>query len=160
MQNSVLLKKQTRSPIESFKALRAKDKGQKKSPVAKVLLTSLVDAFSILVIYLLVNTGVQQPNKDLKNTLSLPKAHSVLALDKGLVIKLNNGRFEVEGHSYSASELNPVLVELSDSGDHENLIIQADQNDSVKNINIVLKATESTSFKKIQFAAFPEGSEI
>src|SRR6476646_4439021 len=89
---------QLTSQLLSNSLLKPSKKKKKKSLATALVLTSLVDAFTIILLYLLVaGTGTPsqlQLNADEKN---LPSASQATPLDAGTIVRIENGKYFVEG---------------------------------------------------------------
>lgn len=140
------------SVLNSQKGLKSKNKLD-----SAVLLTSLIDAFSILVIYLLVNFNdgealIVDPNIQLPSALqaSLPSRHTV--------IKIVNGQLFLEDNKINANKLTSLLVKVqknlttTDSKSKHSIIIQSDKSELYKNINSIILASNHAGFSNIKFA--------
>lgn len=151
------------SPLDSMATVRPKGNGRGMiEMVAPVMLTSLVDAFAIIVVYLLV--GTQQGGKDLDidKNIHLPQAAVSRALEVGVNIKVVNGQYMVEDKFYNASELLSHLTDLNknleSSGDQRKgkIVIQADKKSDFKGISPILSIAAQSGFENIKFAVVGE----
>lgn len=150
------------SPIDSQAVVRPK-KGQfRRTLVTSLVLTSLVDAFSILVIYLLVNTSAATEALNINKEMKLPLASESEVLQAGLVVKIENNRYYLNEQEVGISTLGDALEraqkDLEDRGDERSgkVIIQGDENLTFESLNPVITACSQTQIKKIKFAVFPE----
>ncbi len=149
------------SPLVGLNRVRPKGARAKKTIMASVILTSLVDAFSILVIYLIINTSTS--SEILKNSkdIVLPQAKSTQTLEQGVVVKIANKRYFINDESVSKNQLIAKLHELKNQFESENkkvsLIIQADKKDAFSLINPILVSSAASGFEKIKFAVTPQG---
>src|SRR5258708_39586811 len=95
LSRSVLKDQIMKSSLKAQSTLRPKGGKKRKTLVFSLTLTSLIDAFSILVIYLLINFGASQtvqPGKDMQ----LPMATQTDSMDVGTVVSINKGRYFVD----------------------------------------------------------------
>ncbi len=148
-----------RSPIESMARVRPK-----KSPVnllkmaAPLMLTSLVDAFAVIVIYLLVTT--QQSGKDVKidKEISLPQASQSQTLKPGVNVRVVENKYIVNEAEMNAGELlshlQDLQKQLKEQGDERsgNLVIQADKASDYSGISPILAVAVQSGFENIKFA--------
>ena len=85
---------------------------KRKRMTAVVMLTSLIDAFSILVVYLLMffsNTGeMTYVNSD----IDLPKASMIERLDRYSILQIKKEGYFVEERKLTRESLVPYLVSL------------------------------------------------
>ncbi|MCB0365758.1 MAG: biopolymer transporter ExbD [Bdellovibrionaceae bacterium] len=150
------------SPIENQAVVRPKKGMFRRSLVASLVLTSLVDAFSILVIYLLVNTSAATEALDINKEMKLPLASESEVLQAGLVVKIENNRYFLNEQEVGIGTLGDALEkaqqELEAQGDERSgkVIIQGDENLTYDSLNPVITACAQTQIKKIKFAVFPE----
>ena len=161
MNHSVIKKTQMRSPLLGLTRLRPKGEGGKKTLMASVILTSLVDAFSILVIYLIVNTSTASEIIKNNKGVELPTAKSTITLEEGVVVKILDGKYYINEEKVSErrllKKLNQVKTEFESENKKVNLIIQADKTDSFEMVNPILVSSAATGFEKIKFAVTPKG---
>ena len=163
MKNSVLKNTQMQSPLLGLAQVRPKGKTVKKTIIANVLLTSLIDAFSILVIYLILNTSTSEEIiKDFKG-VKLPQASATTSLDSGVVVKIENEKYFINNTEVSAKNLIKVLMKEREliEGDNKkaSLIVQADKKDSYSLLNPILVSSAATGFETIKFAVIPSGGD-
>ncbi|MCC7405233.1 MAG: biopolymer transporter ExbD [Bdellovibrionales bacterium] len=161
MKFSALKTEMMNSPISNQATVRPRKSIFRRPLVTTLILTSLVDAFSILVIYLLVNTGAATEPLDSKQ-LQLPFASQSEVLQAGLVIRIENNRYYLNDQEVRSTILGDALEKansaLVDKGDERSgkAIIVADQNVKFEDLNPVITACSQTQIKKIKFAVYPE----
>lgn len=150
------------SPIQSTSVIKPASNKSNKALVATVILTSLVDAFSILVIYLLINTSAANEELNLEKDLTLPMATQSEVLQAGVVVTTTkDGKYKVKETETEASDLMATLKalneELNDEGDErrKNLVIQADRSSSFELLNPIILAGTQAGFETIKFAVLP-----
>ncbi|PIT98848.1 MAG: hypothetical protein COT74_14275 [Bdellovibrionales bacterium CG10_big_fil_rev_8_21_14_0_10_45_34] len=145
-----------------MKYLRS-DKKRKKRSVATLTLTSLVDCFSILIVYLLSATVFGENSIDVPHGLTLPSAEKTEIATAGPKVILFNGQLTVDDKPVSIAELRQVLVaKLSGNPEWQkdpSVIIQADANTPFDEINPIVSASLQAGFAKVLFAA-EEGGEL
>ncbi|MBE8163009.1 MAG: hypothetical protein HAW63_03370 [Bdellovibrionaceae bacterium] len=156
--NSILKHTEVNSVIDQTSLLNSQGKSRNKKKLdSAVLLTSLIDAFSILVIYLLVNFNdgealLIDPSIQLPNAVqaSLPTRHTVIKLIKGEVF--------LENTKIKPGQLTSFLVKVqkkingSDKNSEHSIIIQSDKAELYKNINSIVLASNHAGFSNIKFA--------
>ncbi len=150
------------SPIESISYLQAapsvlKKKNQGKSRrilASSLTLTSLVDVFSIIVIYLLVSTSSGQ-NLDIKEGVRLPESQSFDATAQGVTVEILNDRVLLEGQSVSLEDLVAQLkIQKANQNQDKNqrILLQADKGMPFDKINPVIAAAMASGFETVSFA--------
>jgi len=131
-----------------------------KKKVVTLMITSLVDAFSILVIYLLFGPAITGESIDAKLGLSLPIAYQSQLTDQENVLVIKNNRFIL--NEKDVSELN-LLTELKNSaktltGTKKNsLVIVADKGYDVEKLNPVLIAASEAGLNQLRLAVEHQG---
>ena len=94
MLTSSFLKNQTlMSPLNEASTLKPHSGKGKRPLLFTLTLTSLIDAFSILVIFLLSNYSTSSQPKNLDAKMQLPMASKSADLNIGTVIKVSEGRY-------------------------------------------------------------------
>lgn len=142
------------SALGGTSRLRPKGAGGKRSMVASLMLTSLVDAFSILVIFLIMNHAT---SSDVVNTgkVMLPQASESEFIQNGVVVRIENGRFLVEDKPVAQSQLISTLKAFNSGADvakKEGLIIVADRSMDYNELSPVILAGSQAGFSKFKFA--------
>jgi biopolymer transport protein ExbD len=127
----------------------------RRNVITSLMLTSLVDAFSILVIFLIMNTA---NNPDVVNTgkVALPQALESELIQTGTVVRVENGRFLVEERPIALSALGATLKSINqtatDPGKKEGIIIVADRSLDYESLSPVILAGSQAGFTKFKFA--------
>ncbi len=124
----------------------------KKSILASLTLTSLIDAFSILVIYLLTNASNTQIPFDMRGGMQMPQAKLSESLSYGSVVRVMNGEYFVDQRKISVSELPVKLRALKEKNPTETIIIQADRKLPFSQMNPIILAAAQAGVEKFQFA--------
>jgi biopolymer transport protein ExbD len=154
-----------RSPLLDAMLLKPTRRGMKKKTVMALVLTSLVDAFSILLLYLLTaNTG-NGSTLELDKTEKLPMAIKTEALNAGTIVRVENGRYFLGNIQINATELAAKLqVEQASlpkgSADSQSLIIQADRNMDFAMLTPVIRAGSISGFNKFKFAVLQDEGQL
>lgn len=163
MKRSLLYNHST-SLLENQSVLKPKASRSGKILAATLVLTSLVDAFSILVIYLMVNT-TSGLNVDLADGIQLPQALQTEMIDAGLLVQITSKGILVENQEVDLENLSALLqqtqAQLKEQDDPRasKLILQADKESDFDRINPVLLAGTQNGFETIVFAVLQkEGS--
>ena len=156
---SFRIQTQRRSPLLETQSLG--NKGGKKVGVkelAQVLpLTSLIDAFSIIVIYLLIGTQsgvVETPNPK----FMLPMAQNSQTLEKAVaILRIEKNQFFLDDKPVTLQNLGEKLAELKNSSADKNieLMVQADQDMQYAQLDPLIKAGSLAGIEKLKFAVLP-----
>lgn len=150
---------QRRSPLMETQKLGGH--GRKKvgvNELAQVLpLTSLIDAFSIIVIYLLIGTqsgGLETPNPK----FSLPVAQHSQSLEKTVaILRIEKNQFFLNDQPIDLQNLGQKIAELKKSSPDKSieLMVQADQNMQYAQLDPLIKAGSLAGIEKLKFAVLP-----
>jgi biopolymer transport protein ExbD len=132
----------------------------KRSVVADLLLTALIDAFSILVIFLLVSFSATGDLIYMGKGMELPNAKLGETLDRNPVVKIEEGKLFLEDKEVPADTLVAALLELRkaymDTHPGEEfpgiLTIQADRRVKYEELNGIVLASSHAGFSDIKFA--------
>ncbi len=155
-----------KSPLMEALLLKPRKKSAKKSMVAGLILTSLVDAFSIMLVYLLCQPTGTGSTLELAKAEHLPKAVKTAAVNNGTIVRvesLNNGRH----YFLNDAEIPPVqlaakLQEIKagfgsrTDDDARSLIIQADRSVDFSDLTPIVRAGSVSGFNKFKFAVLQQ----
>lgn len=157
-QQSMLTSDQVQSPLLQASTLGPRKKGRKHLDLAPVLsLTSLIDAFSIIVIYLLIGTTSSQVEIQTSPKIELPQAEKANPAEEAQMIKIEDGRYFINDEIVLESDLGKKLFELKEKLNNPELpvIVQADHRVDFEKINPLLLAANQAGLQKIKFAVVP-----
>ncbi len=136
--------------------IRPKQIRTRRMMVASLMLTSLVDAFSILVIFLIMNNANSQDVVNVGDKITLPQTQESQFIQEGIVVRIeNDGRFSVEEKPVAIGELSSRLKALNDGAEtarKDGLIIVADRDLDYESLSPVILAGSSAGFTKFKFA--------
>ncbi|MCB0377067.1 MAG: biopolymer transporter ExbD [Bdellovibrionales bacterium] len=132
----------------------------KKNLAATVMLTSLVDAFSILVIYLLVNFSSAGDLLYLSKGMELPPAAKAVELTRNVVVKVEKDKLFLEEKEINGNELVGKLIDLKKNWEKYYpeteftgaMTIQADRRQTYDLLSQVIQAGGHAGFSDINFA--------
>ena len=127
----------------------------RRTMIASLMLTSLVDAFSILVIFLIMNHSANNEVVDVGNKITLPVAGESQLIQNGVVVRVEGGKFLVEDKAVALSDLVSHLKKLNSSVEmakREGLIIVADRQMDYAGLSPVILAGSQAGFTKFKFA--------
>lgn len=132
----------------------------KRQVAADLLLTALIDAFSILVIFLLMNFSSTGEILMIGKNQELPKAHLADVLERNPVIKVDNSQIFVEDKAVTASTITAELLELRKK--YQELhpgeefpgiaTIQADRRVKYDLLNQIILGMNQAGYSDIKFA--------
>lgn len=130
-----------------------------KAEMAPILpLTSLIDAFSIIVIYLLIGTQSAGTEVKVSDKILLPAAESGLSLEKETpVVRIEKGLYFVNDEQVPATRLGEKLNEVRKALGSESpeILIQADQKMDYADLDPLLRAGSAAGIQKLKFAVVP-----
>lgn len=136
-----------RSPLMEAMQLKAHKKATKRSLILNLSLTSLVDAFSILLVYLLFQSSVSPVNIDPNTGDQLPVAVHSTGLENGTVLRIGNDGYYLNGYKVSTSEIAERL-----KNEKTALIIQADRSIDFNELQPVIRAGAAAGIQQFKFA--------
>jgi biopolymer transport protein ExbD len=130
----------------------------KRNLSSTLLLTSLVDAFSILVIFLMMNSATDQSDFETDKSVQLPRASQSEISMKTAMVQMTRSGFHIEGRSVHSDNLAPALVALHQKLTKEknplanSLIIVADRDEEFATLNPIIIAGSRAGFSEFRFA--------
>lgn len=127
---------------------------------APLMLTSLVDAFSILVIYLLMHFSASGEILMISKNTELPTAANSADLVRYTIVKVEEGKYYLENEEVAPENLVAKLLEnrekfVKDRPGEEfpdKIIVQADRRTPYKVLNSIVHAGAQTGYSEIKFA--------
>jgi len=151
-----------RSPLMEAQFLggMAKSSGKKSKKTLDVLLplTSLIDAFSIIVIYLLIGTQGGGLEADIPSQLSLPTAEAGVIIESETpTVRIVKGSYFINDKKVATQDLAQRLADLkkNNSKDAIEILIQADQAMDYADLDPLLRAGSAAGIQKLKFAVVP-----
>jgi biopolymer transport protein ExbD len=156
MRASILQQLQKSSPLLSLKKVRADAASArtKKTLHFSLNLTTLIDAFCILVIFLLSNMNSQSQQIENTDKISLPSASKTEQLEEGTLVKLEKNDIYINDKLIPEQAISKTLLEAL-TKNKKSLIIQADKKANFERIALVMKAGGQVGFEKFIFAVLP-----
>lgn len=148
------------SMLGSQSVLSPQGEKRKKAPIEGLMLTSLVDAFSILVIFLLLSFSSSENILMISKDTELPSALQHQELVRNTVIKVEPQALYVGEQKVEPSQLVAALVSLrkklneSAGGMLEEfaVTIQADKRMKYSQLNQIVSACAQAGFSDLNFA--------
>ena len=146
--------------IESQSIINPRGAKLKRHISADLLLTALIDAFSILVIFLLMNFSNNGEILFMGKNMELPKAHAAAVLERNPVIKVDEGQVFVENKAVTAQTITAELLELRKKYQEVHpgtefpgiATIQADRRVKYDQLNQIILAMNQAGYSDINFA--------
>lgn len=146
-------------PLKAASTLKRHGSGRGRSAVATLMLTSLVDAFSILVLFLMMNTGSQQPDIKFSDSIKLPLAQASAGLLETTTLRIEQDGFYVNNESVSEAGLVSALEGARTKAEgllskerSEELLIIADQEMDYEKLNPIILKMNEAGFSTLKFA--------
>jgi biopolymer transport protein ExbD len=158
---SHLKSESTLGPLGGQSVLRPRKHKLSRPLMFTLALTSLIDAFSILVIFLLIQGPSGQKELHLGKNLHLPAVGQLSPMDEGVAVRIEKGRYFVDDREVTPAQLTAKLHEIRQRlmakkvKNDKSLIVQADKRSDFESINPILQAGAQTGFEQIKFAVIP-----
>ncbi|MFM6929482.1 MAG: ExbD/TolR family protein [Bdellovibrio sp.] len=162
MRTSFVLPNQRRSPLTDTQNLKpgSKRKSLFRRDLALALpLTSLIDAFSIIVIYLLIGTQSSGMETKVPGQMNLPAAEHSISVNKVTpILKIQKGVYYIDDVKVASNQLVNKLDALKkESKDKDiELMIQADTEMKYSELDPIIKAGSLAGIEKLKFAVVPK----
>jgi len=150
-----------RSPLLQALALKggseAKAAHGPKELALALPLTSLIDAFCIIVIYLLIGTQTTGIESPVHGNVNLPKAESAQSVEKAIAtLRIEKGSYFLDEKKVALQSLGEKLSELKkNSTEPVELMVQADTQMDYADLDPLLKAGAEAGIEKLRFAVLP-----
>jgi biopolymer transport protein ExbD len=160
MKNSVLVSER-RSPLLDTMSVKNGNSSKRSRGVKDLALalplTSLIDAFSIIVIYLLIGTQTTGIETDVSKKIKLPTAEAGTTIDKEMaVLRIEHGQYFLKDQMIPKNLLAQKLEELKkQSTTPLELMIQADVNMEYADLDPLVRAGSEAGIEKLRFAVIP-----
>ncbi len=148
-------------PLSAAGGVSFGSKGRsKRNLVATVMLTSLVDTFSVLVIYLLVNFSTTGELLYMSEGMELPAAAKAIELERNVVVKVEKDKLYIEEEEIPTSQLVRRLIDVKknwekyypDTQFTGAMTIQADRRQAYDLLSHVIQAGGHAGYSDINFA--------
>lgn len=161
MVQSILAQTAMESALMGSSVLRPENGRGKRSIHADLLLTALIDAFSILVIFLLMNFSSNGEILFINKGTELPKSSQSEILERNPVVKIEDNQIYLENKLLGGGDaLFRALVDMkkqfaADRPDEESpsiVTVQADRRIKYEFLNQVVVACAQAGYSDIRFA--------
>lgn len=150
------------SLIEAQAAMNPKKPRAKNNALAFSLnLTALIDAFAILVIFLLSNYSGDAQNLDFSAQTQLPKASYSEVINMGTVVKIESTGYSVDDKKVNLEQIVQALIDARKNKKDQteeiqkSLIIIADKRMDFNLLSPVIRAAGQAGFESYKFAVMP-----
>lgn len=158
--SSILTQTALGTEIGSQSILNPRANRWKRNLFADLLLTALIDAFSILVIFLLMNFSSTGDILFISKGMELPKAGAVDQLERNTVVKFEAGKYFLENKEMTQDSLVAELLAQRQEWQKNHpgeefkgvVTIQADRRTKFESLNAVVLAMAHTGYSDIRFA--------
>jgi biopolymer transport protein ExbD len=159
-QQSVLHHTSLQSALAAESALKPQQGKFKRILAADLLLTALIDAFSILVIFLLMSFSSTGEILYMGKNQELPKAALAEVLERNPVVKVDEEKLfleekEVTGDGLVGAllELRKQFAEIHPDEEYPGIVtIQADRRVKYQTLNQIVLAASHAGFSDVRFA--------
>jgi len=122
-------------------------------------LTSLVDCFAIILIYLLFATSFGEVDLEIPKDMQLPKAEKTSALLNSTIIQVRKDGYFIAGQQVPMNELAVTIKNLFETKQKDDkdatknsIVVQADKDMKFGEINPVVLTSLMAGFEEVQFA--------
>lgn len=157
---SILSDSAIESVIANESIIHPKHGRMKRTVTGDLLLTALIDAFSILVIFLLMSFSSTGDLLFISKDTQLPKASRTEVLERNPVVKIEDGKLFVEDKEIQQDGLIAELISLrkqfAETRPNEEypgiLTVQADRRVKYEVLNQLVLAASAAGFGDIRFA--------
>lgn len=157
---SVLKHSAIQSVIKATSALKPEGGHGHREINQDLLLTALIDAFSILVIFLLMSFSSSGELIYLGKDTELPKAAKGDTLERNPVVKLESGKIFLEDKEVSGDQLVEALLNLRKQFQETRpgeefpgiVTVQADRRVKYESLNSIVQASAHAGYSDIKFA--------
>ncbi len=150
---------QRRSPLLQAMSLKKSERPatHTKQLALALPLTSLIDAFCIIVIYLLIGTQTTGVESQLPGKINLPNAEHGQSLEKSVAtLRIENGNYFLDEKPIARGSLSSKLSELrKKTTEAVELMVQADTKMEYADLDPLLRAGSEAGIEKLRFAVIP-----
>lgn len=149
------------SPLSAASSLAPKNQNHKKSLVAGLMITSLVDAFSILVIFLLASFSKSGEVLSLSPGMELPSSVFSADMKRTTLVKVDAGKIFLEEREVNPEGLVKGLIAIrkalaKSQSENSNwipaLTVQADRRVEYRELSQVILAGAQSGFSDVRLA--------
>lgn len=153
-----IVKRSLVSPLASASTLKPRSGKMKKTVVATLLLTSLVDAFSILVLFLMMNSSNGAIPAEV-GSVTLPQTTSGAGLtQKTTTVRYDGDQIFLDDQQISSRDLGSQLTAIFDKNEAEkvenfdSILFVADKELNYLKVNELINLATEAGYKTFKFA--------
>lgn len=156
---SILKNQMMQSPLANQSIIRPKGNRGRKSLVITLVLTSLVDAFCMLVIYLMFNISPSEQASMISKAGQLPIASHSDTLERGTVVRVEGDKYFVNEQAVAPQNLTQKFQQIkAQMGQAPDILIQADKSLNFSAFNPIILAAAQSGVHQFKFAVFHGGN--
>ena len=122
----------------------------KKSLSSGLTLTSLVDCFTILVVYLLLATSIGVDELKMNSQIVLPSSRNSEEKSAGVQLQSVNGQYLLDNKPVEYADLYSALKQLKEKNDA--IVIIADRKQKYDQLNPLILTSLNAGYSNIRFA--------
>lgn len=160
MIDSILKRKALPSAIAQASVLHPEGGKKSRNLDAGLLLTALIDAFSILVIFLLMSFSTTGDILFISKGMELPKSAQSDLIERAPIVKIDEGKFYLEDKEVQVSSITEELLNIRkkfiqdfpDKEFTEAITVQADRRTKYEVLNQIIVAASQAGISDIRFA--------
>ncbi len=158
IKNSILQNTSSQSSLQNMTFIKNNNLCKKnKTFTAPLILTSLIDVFSILVVYLLMNVSGDIPTQGIQ----LPSAQNGTKLNPHHIsVQFKNGQYFIEKQQVLSNNLIEKLLEHKKNNnlneEESTLILEADKKTQYKYLNHIVLAGHQAGYHLMQFVVLTD----
>ncbi len=160
LSTSIIKQTAFHSVIDESSIIAPESAKRHRNIVADLLLTALIDAFSILVIFLLMSFSSTGEILYLGKGQELPKAMAADQLERNPVVKFDEGKVFIEDKEVTGDGLVAALLELRKAFQESRpgeefpgtLTVQADRRVKYEQLTSIVQASAHAGYSDIKFA--------
>jgi biopolymer transport protein ExbD len=159
LQSTILKNDNGHSVIGGQSILNPTSHKEKPSMLAVLVLTSLIDAFTILVSYLLMSATIGAETLDVPQGMVLPSATKSDVLEKSTVLMVHNDQYFINNEPIRMDQIGERLLAIKKTaGENPAIVIQADRKTNFMKLNPIVLSGLQAGFAQIRFAVKQEDS--
>jgi biopolymer transport protein ExbD len=150
------------SPIATCQSLNPQVKTNKHKKGGGLIITSLVDAFSILVIYLLFGSSLNGEEISSNIGVKIPNAFFSQLIEQDVTLKVQNNRYFLNEKLVQKNQIAEQLRQIYKKRtikDNQggSLVVVADQDRPIEELNPILIAASEAGYSQLKMAVQHKG---
>jgi biopolymer transport protein ExbD len=150
------------SPLASCQTLAPQVNSKTAKKAGGLIITSLVDAFSILVIYLLFGSSLNGEEVSSNLGVKIPNAFFSQLIEHDVTLKVKNNQYFLNDKPVRKNQIAEQLREMYKSRANKDdksaaLVVVADQDRPVEELNPILIAASEAGYSQLKMAVQHKG---